>query len=171
MRIWGMMGLAVALVAAAPAAKPVLVLAGDGVSVGARTIKFDRTTRAQAIAAVTAALGPPIEQGDHGDCAQDAIRYYAKFRGDFELTFVRGKFVGWSADGATPRTARGIGVGATLAAVRRAYPDIDVTESDEESGGLGASFQREAGPQGWLDGTRPTSKVIGMWSGTTCIVS
>lgn len=170
-RACGMMGLSVALIAAAPTAKPVLVLAGDGVTVGARTVKFDRTTKAQAIAAVTAALGPPTSQGNHGDCAQDAIRYFAKFRGDFELTFVRGKFVGWSADGATPRTARGIGVGATLAAVRRAYPDIAVDEGDEANGGLGASFQREAGPQGWLDGTRPTSKVTGLYAGVTCIVS
>lgn len=171
MRIGGSIALAVALVAAAPATKPVVVLDGGGVTVGSRTVRFDRTTRAQAIAAVTAALGPPVRQGDHGDCAQDAIHYYARFRGDFELTFVRGKFVGWSADGASPRTARGIGVGMTLAAVRRAYPDISVDEGDEENGGLGASFQREAGPDGWLDGTRPTSKVTGLYAGVTCIVS
>ena len=166
-----MAALAIALVAAAPAARPVLVLAGDGVGVGARTIKFDRTTRAQAIALVTTALGPPVKQGNHGDCAQDAIRYYAAFRGDFELTFVGGKFVGWTEDGTTLHTAKGIAVGSTLAAVRRAYPDVETDEGDEANGGLGASFQREDGPQGWLDGTRPTSKVIGLYAGVTCIVS
>lgn len=162
--------LAMALVAAAPV-RPTLVLAGDGVSVGARTIKFDRTTRAQAIALVTAALGPPTRQGNHGDCAQDAIRYYAAFRGGFELTFVGGRFVGWTEDGTTLRTSRGVAVGSTLAAVRLAYPDVETTDSDEANGGLGASFAREDGPQGWLDGTRPTSKVVGLYAGVTCIVS
>lgn len=171
MRMWGIVGLAVALIAAAPAARPVLVLDENGLTIGARSVKFDRTTKAQAIAAVTAALGPPIGQGNHGDCATDHIVYYAKFRGDFELSFVSGKFVGWTADAAGPRTARGIGVGATLAQVRRAYPQIDTTESDEENGGLGASFTADGAPSGWLDGTRPTSRVIGLYSGATCIVN
>lgn len=162
--------IALALVAAAPT-KPVVVLAGDGLMVGARTIKFDRTTRAQAVALVTTALGPPTKQGDHGDCATDNTLFYAQFRGGLELTFVRGKFVGWTEESATLRTSRGIAVGATLTAVRRAYPDVDTNESEEESGGLGASFQREGGPNGWLDGTRPGSKVTGLFAGATCIVS
>lgn len=166
MRGWAIVALA--LIGAAPA--NTLVLAGDGLSVGATAVKFDRTTKASAIALVTKALGPPVKQGNHGDCAQDAIRYYAMFKGDFELTFVRGKFVGWTADKPGPKTAKGIGVGATLAAVKKAYSDIDTDKGDEANGGLGASFQREGGPAGWLDGTKPGSKVIGLFAGTTCIV-
>lgn len=157
-----------ALVGAAP--KPVLVLTGDGVSAGAGVARFDRATRVQAIAVVAAALGPPVKQGDHGDCATDHVVHYTKFRGDFELSFVRGKLVGWTADAAGPKTAKGVGVGATLAAVRRAYPDIDTDAGDEANGGLGPSFQREGGPHGWLDGIKPTSKVIGLFAGATCIV-
>ncbi len=164
---------ALALVGAGPA-NP-LVLAGDGLSVGAKTVKFDRTTKAEAIALVTRALGPPVKQGNHGDCAQDAIRYYAMFKGQLELTFVRGKLVGWTADSAGLKTAKGIGVGSTLAAVKKAYSDVDVNEGDEEWGGLGPGFQREGGPNGWLaetnSGTKPGSKVIGLFAGTTCIVS
>ena len=168
MRRW--LAIAALMLVGAGPANP-LVLAGDGLSVGAKTVKFDRTTKAEAIALVTRALGPPVKQGNHGDCAQDAIRYYAMFKGQFELTFVRGKLVGWTADSAGLKTAKGIGVGATLAAVKRAYPDVDTNESDEANGGLGASFQRENGPDGWLDGTKPGSKVIGLFAGTTCIVS
>lgn len=168
-------GLAMAalLVGAAPVprARPALVLAGNGVSVGSTAVPFGRTTRAVAIQAVTAALGAPVKQGNHGDCATDNIVYYAKFAGEFELSFVRGKLVGWTADAAGPRTARQIGVGATLAQVRRAYPDVEVNASEEASGGLGANFQREDGPNGWLDGTRPASKVIGLYAGATCIVN
>ena len=159
-----------ALVAAAPAARPALVLAGNGLSVGSTVIPFDRTPRALAVQVVSAALGPPVRQGNRGDCGTDHIVYYAEFRGQFSLSFVGGKFVGWTADAAGPKTARGIGVGATLAAVRRAYPDADVNPSEEASGGLGANFEREGGPNGWLEGTRPTSKVIGLYGGATCIV-
>ena len=159
-----------ALTGAAPAARPTLVLAGNGLSVGATVVPFDRTPKALAIQIVSAALGPPVKQGDHGDCATDHTVYYAQFRGHFELSFARGRFVGWTADAAGPRTARGIGVGATLAQVRRVWPDVDVSASEAASGGPGAGFQREAGPQGWLDGTRPTSKVIELYAGATCIV-
>lgn len=160
-----------ALVAAAPAVRPALVLAGNGLSVGSTVIPYDRTSRALAIQVVSAALGPPVKQGNHGDCATDHIVYYAQFRGAFELSFVRNRFVGWTADAAGPKTAKGVEVGATLAAVRRAYPDISVNPSEEASGGLGANFEREPGPDGWLDGTRPGSKVIGLHAGATCIVN
>lgn len=167
----GRAAILLALVAAAPAVRPTLVLAGNGLSVGSTVVPFDRTSKALAIEVVSAALGPPVKQGNHGDCATDHTVYYAQFRGHFELSFARGKFVGWTADAAGLRTARAIGVGATLAQVRRAYPDVDVSASEEASGGLGANFQREAGPSGWLDGTRPTSKVIGLYAGATCIVN
>jgi hypothetical protein len=158
-----------ALLAAGPA--PTVVLNGNGVAVGARTATFGRTPRAEAIALVTTALGRPVEQRTQGDCGGSDILSVATFRGDFQLTFVRGRLVGWTADGAGQKTAKGIAVGATLAQVRRAYPDIETDPGDEANGGLGASFTREAGPQGWLDGTRPASKVVGLYAGQTCIVS
>ena len=170
MRSIMLLGAALLATAAGPAPAPTVVLAGNGLTVGARTVPFERTSKAEAIAIVAAALGRPVKQGSHGDCGQSDIQTYATFRGQFELSFVRGRFVGWTADGPGLRTAKGIAVGATLAAVRHAYPDIETDAGDEANGGLGAGFQREDGPQGWLDGTRPASKVTGLWSGTTCIV-
>ena len=146
-----------------------LVLAGDGFSVAGRTAKFNATTRAQAVALVSSVLGPPTKQGSHGDCGQGAIIGYAKYRGDFELSFVRGKLSGWTADAASPRTAKGIGVGSTLAALRKAYPDVEADPGDEANGGLGPTFQREDGPSGSLDGVKPGSKVTGLFAGATCL--
>ncbi|WP_174279954.1 hypothetical protein [Sphingomonas bacterium] len=158
-----------ALLAAGPA--PLMVLAGDGVRVGAARATFGRTPKAQATALVAGALGPPVKQGSHGDCGGADIQTYATFRGGFELSFVHGRLVGWTEDGAGLATDQGVRVGQTLAAVRRAYPDIDVEDSDEDSGGLGAQFGRDGGPDGWLAGKHPgpASKVLGLWSGQTCI--
>ena len=155
--------------AAAPVPNAALVLTGDGFSAGGKTAKFDVTGRAQAVALAIAALGAPAAQGSHGDCGQGAVIGYAKFRGGFELSFVKGRLSGWTADRASPRTSRGIGVGATLAALRKAYSDIETDPGDEANGGLGPSFQREGGPNGWLDGVKPGSKVTGLFAGATCL--
>ena len=53
--------------------------------------------------------------------------------------------------------------------MRRAYPDIEIDPGDEAHGGLGPSFGRDHGPNGWLDGTRPSSKVVGLFAGATCL--
>lgn len=155
--------------AAAPPA-PALVLVGDGMIVGGKPAKFGAMSKAQAIALVTGALGKPVEQGSHGDCGQDKVLTFARFKGDFALTFATGKLVGWTADGTSPKTSKGIAVGAPLSALRKAYPDIETDPGDEANGGLGASFQRENGPDGWLDGTGPKAKVVGLFAGATCIV-
>lgn len=155
--------------ASTPAPAGALVLAGNGVAVGATVAKFGVATTAQAIAVVAAALGRPIERGSHGDCGQGAVIGYAKFRGMFELSFVKGRLSGWTADAPTPKTAKGIGVGATVAMLRKAYPDIWTDPGDEANGGLGPRFQREGGPNGWLDGTRPGAKVTGLFAGATCL--
>lgn len=169
---WGTVAVAVAasVTVASAAAPATVVLDGHGVTVAGKVAAFGRTPRAEAIALVATALGKPVRIGDHGDCGSDQIIAFAAFRGGFELTFVRGRLAGWTADAATPRTSKGIAVGATLAAVRRAYPDIDVDPGDAANGGLGASFQREDGPDGWLDGIRPAARVTGLYAGATCIV-
>lgn len=162
--------LIVALLAAAPA--PV-VLASDGVRVGSARATFERTGKAQAIALLTTALGKPVKQGNHGDCGGADDLTYATFRGGLELSFVRGRLVGWTQDGPALTTDRGVRVGQTLAAVRRAYPDVDVQDSEQDEGGLGAQFGRDGGPDGWLSGKHPgpASRVLGLWSGQTCIVN
>lgn len=167
-----MIGAAMALATLAAMA-PTVVLTGDGVRVGGGVATFGKTARAPAIALVSAALGKPLKQGSHGDCGGAEIQTYATFRGGFELSFVRGKLVGWTQDTAALATDKGVRVGATLAMVRRAYPDIDVEDSEEDAGGLGAQFGRDGGPDGWLSGKHPGpgAKVLGLWSGQTCIVN
>ena len=154
---------------APPVSNGALVLTGGGFSAAGKTATFDVTSRVQAVALASGSLGRPVEQGSHGDCGQSAIIDYAKFRGGFELSFVKGKLSGWTADGAGPRTSRGIGVGVTLATLRKAYPDIETDPGDEANGGLGPSFQREGGPDGWLDGVKPMSKITGLFAGATCL--
>ncbi len=162
----------VAAVVTAPAvAAAPLVLAGTGFAVGGKTARFERTPKAEAIAVATAALGKPVGQGSHGDCGSGHTIGYAKSRGGFELSFVHGRLSGWTADARGPATREGIGVGATLAQVRKAFRDVGTDAGDEANGGLGPSFSSESGPNGWLDGTRPQSKVISLYAGTTCIAS
>ena len=161
--------LAPAISAAATAPASAVAERGDGSVAGGSAARFGTVSRAQATAMTTAALGAPVNQGSHGDCGQGDVIGYAKFRGGLELSFVKGKLSGWTADNASTKTAEGIGVGATLAALRRAYPDVEADPGDEAHGGLGPSFQREAGPNGWLDGVKPTSKVTGLYAGATCL--
>lgn len=148
-----------------------IALAGDGLVIGKSKLAFRATATARAIAAVSTVLGTPLKQGSYGDCGQgDTIRY-AKFRNGFELSFVHGKLVGWTADRPGPKTIKGVAVGASLTALRKAYPDIETDPGDEAHGGLGPSFQREGGPNGWLSGTKPTARVTGLYAGATCIAT
>ncbi|WP_375396865.1 hypothetical protein [uncultured Sphingomonas sp.] len=157
---------------AAPGKDPApLVLAGDGLAAGGKTLKFDRTAKAQAIAIVTVVRGKPLKLGNHGDCGQGDEIGFATFAGGLELSFVKGKLSGWTVDeggDARLRTARGIGLGSTLAAVRKAYPDVDI-EDFSDSGGPGPSFQREGGPNGFLNGKTASARVTDLWAGATCM--
>ncbi len=156
-----------AILAVPPATR--MILTGNGFTVGNQVAIFGATPATTAVAMAGKALGRPIERGSHGDCGQGSIIAFAKFRGGFELSFVKGRLSGWTADGAQARTAKAIGVGDTLGALRKAYPDVAIDPGDEANGGLGPSFQREGGPQGWLDGVKPGSKVTGLFDGATCI--
>lgn len=159
------------LVAALVAAAPVktVVLNGTGLTAAGKKLVFDKTPRTEAIAAVIRVLGKPTKSGSYGDCGQGSVIAYAKFKGGFELSFIRGKLSGWTEEQASLATDRGIRVDATLAALRKAYPDVDTDPGDEANGGVGPSFQREGGPNGWLSGVKPNSKIAGMFAGATCL--
>lgn len=148
---------------------PVVTLGHNGFSVGAKHATFDRTTKADAIALASAALGRPTASGSHGDCGQGDIIGFAKFRGNFELSFVKGKLSGWTEDSTKLATDKGIRVGDNVAALRKAYSDVFTDAGDEANGGLGPSFQSETGPAGWLDGVKASSKIVGMFAGATCL--
>ena len=168
MRIYLVLAMGAASLSLGAAGKsPTLTLSHDGFSVGSKHSRFDLTPKAQAVA--LASLGRPIASGSHGDCGQGQVIGYVKFRGDFELSFVGGRLSGWTEDGPALATGKAIRVGSSVSALRKAYPDTYTDAGDEANGGLGPSFQSETGPSGWLDGVKPTSKIAGLFAGTTCL--
>jgi hypothetical protein len=155
-----------------------VVLAHDGLILRAagqamRTLSFG-TPRATAIALVTGQLGPAIKTGVYPECGDGKPLGYADYRGGLQLTFSNAKFVGWTLDAkgdVRNKAANGLGIGTTVATLRKMVPDVFVDPGEQENGGLGPSFQSDTWPSGWLDGARPNSKIVSMYSGQTCIVA
>ena len=76
------------------------------------------------------------------------------------------RFVGWVTGSPGLTTGDGIGVGATLADLRAAYPDLTVSE-----GTLGVEWSTagDGGVFGFLDGAQETSRVINVLAGQACL--
>lgn len=176
--------LPIASSAASPAAATRVVktspitLAANGLVVAgtrgqaAQTARFGMK-RAAAILIISRTLGAPTSTGIHPECGQGHAIGYAKFRGGVELSFVGGKFVGWTLDyggNRKLRMANGVGLGTTVATLQRLMPNVFIDSGNEEGGGIGPGFTLDDGPNGWLDGTMMTSKVMSMYAGETCIV-
>jgi hypothetical protein len=139
----------------------------------ARTLSFG-TPRATAIALVTSQLGPAIKTGVYPECGDGKPLGYADFRGGLQLTFSNTKFVGWTLDAkgdVRNRMANGVGIGTTVATLQKLVPDVFIDPGEQENGGLGPGFQSDTWPSGWLDGARPSSKIVSMYAGKTCIVA
>lgn len=148
-----------------------LTVAGPG-GQAAQTARFGMP-RAAAIKIVSAGLGAPTKTGVYPECGSGHAIGYAKFKGGIELSFVGGKFVGWTLeDGGNQnyRMTNGVGIGTTVANLRKLLPNVFIDPGNEEGGGLGPNFNLDNGPNGWLDGAKTTSKVTSMYSGETCIV-
>jgi hypothetical protein len=139
---------------------------GVGVAVGDATIRqlpFAGTPAARVRTAVAAALGP-LTLTRLPECGQGA-RTSAGRQG-FSLLLDGARFVGWTDQGAPGRrltTADGIGVGSTLAALRRSLGTVEVT-----AGSLGAEWTAAGGLSGVLDGTSAGSRVTVISAGETC---
>ena len=169
--------------AKAPAAKTVrispITLAHDGLVIpGAigqapRKLPFG-TPRAKAIELVASQLGPAIKTGVYPECGDGKPLGYANFRGGIQLTFSNAKFVGWTLDAkgdVRNKMANGVGIGTTVATLQKMVPDVFIDPGEQENGGLGPGFQSDTWPNGWLDGATRSSKIVSMYSGTTCIVA
>jgi len=153
---------------AAMGTKPVLILEPDGlgVLVGAASIRqlpfgqSDLTTLKTVLAATLGA----VRTSQNAECGQGP-RTSLDHNG-FTALFDGQKFVGWS-DGSTgtPRlsTGNGIGVGTTLAALRKAYGKVTVTTAS-----LGPEFSTDGGLNGLLDGTKDSSKATLLYAGESC---
>jgi hypothetical protein len=149
----------------------VFILRSDGLDRAAadtaKSLRFGMP-RSAVVAAATAVLGKAIGSQVSPDCSIGHPMALVSYRGGLTLQFLNHKFVGWSLDRPADRrfmTAAGIGIGATLAAVRTAYPDIDI-----DDGPLGPMFTRKHDPSGFLDGLKPTSRVTSLYAGQTCMI-
>jgi len=107
------------------------------------------------------AIGSFTGQAENPECAAGPLTSF-DYPGGLTLFFQDKKFIGWDFDGqggyATPN---GIGMGATLAALR-ANGDVALKDS-----AIGHEFT--AGElHGLVDVTTPKGKVTNLWAGTTC---
>ena len=126
--------------------------------------------RADTIDLVAASLGKPLKQGTYPDCGQGIPIGYARFRGGLELAFIGGKFVGWAlAEGGNGamHTKRGIGLGSSRAALKKAYPAVSVDPDTS----LGVMFSIDEDLGGFLANATPTAKVTALQAGQVCMVS
>ncbi|MDO7841849.1 hypothetical protein [Sphingomonas immobilis] len=163
MRLFAIAALALIAASSAP-----WVLGDIGLSQGGHVVKFG-VPRAAAIAAVSAVSGKPIKAHSIPDCGQGEPMSRVEFRNGLGMEFLRGKFSGWTLDGNGDRsfkTSKGVGIGATLATLKKAYPSVTV-----DDGSLGVMFTVENGPSGFLDNTKPTAHVTSLYSGETCMIS
>lgn len=118
----------------------------------------------QALRQVSQARGALVDQGDNDECGAGPLSY-ANFEGNLALLFQDGKFAGWSVNegGDTAiTTTSGIGLGATRAALEKAY------QTTVEESTIGTEFTA-GGLSGLLDGKGPSAKITDIWAGVTCI--
>jgi len=109
------------------------------------------------------AIGNFTGQAENPECAAGQLTSF-DYPGGLTLFFQDKKFIGWDFDGqggyATPN---GIGIGATVAALRA---NGDVVLQDKAVG-----HEFTAGElHGLVDAATPKGKVTNLWAGTTCTV-
>lgn len=142
-----------------------VTLEPDGLSVltlpggTARTLLFEQATGAEVREVLGAALGDAVERA-LPDCSPTAV--LVTFGDAVTVVLEDDVLQGWSVDERGPRltTAEGIAVGSTLADLRAAYPDVQVSEST-----LGPEFSVEGGVSGFLR----DDLVTGVNAGFTCV--
>lgn len=147
-------------------ARPVLVLAADGLDLAApgaalRRLPFRQTGSPVVRAAVEAALGLG-ERTELAGCGQGRRAAYV-FDG-FRVLLDGDRFVGWTEQGAPGRalaTAQGLGLQSSLAELRAVLPDVEVVE-----GRVGTEWSG-SGLSGRLDG--PEGGVVEISGGETCV--
>jgi hypothetical protein len=150
-------------------AKPIVVLEAGGLGflVGSSSIRhlpFASTDKATIRTALVNALGAPVKEQDQscGSGPIHSMRWAA-------ITVYVGsdKLVGWFVSaGATPKTtsADGIGIGTTLATLRKAHPDVKVEKTS-----LGDEWSVGTDLGGTLTKNASTGTINAIFSGDACI--
>jgi hypothetical protein len=157
-------------VPAPAAAKAVLTLASDGLSLRdprsgkTQLVRFD-IARADAELAIGKAQGTALDKGSSSECGAGTVDY-TSYKDDLQLTFQDGKFVGWTVNSADSplRTARDIGIGSPRQSLDAAYKDVIVEDSS-----LGLLFGA-GGLTGLLDQDGIEGIVTNIWAGTVCLI-
>lgn len=115
--------------------------------------------------AVVAAMDPLLGKGAEGDDCEVAPLKSVRYPG-IDLTFGEVGFAGWTVDpdagDKALKTASGIGIGSTRAALDAAYKP-QVAESS-----LGLEFNVDA-LDGILSSDKPDATVTNLWAGETCV--
>jgi hypothetical protein len=151
---------------------PQVTLLPDGLGfvIGTRTdtFGFGASAEESTTAALAKALGDPSGTTTGQPCEDgsgdtfDTVTYPS-----LRASFVDGKLVGWQARTAAVTTAAGIGIGSTLADLRRVYDGVEV---DPQSS-LGVEWSIGGGdPRGLLSSDSPRGRVDAMWAGHVCVI-
>lgn len=154
--------------AATPAARPLLNLASDGLSLvdpesgSTRHVEFG-TAQYQTTQMIGSALGNFTGQAENPECGAGPLTSF-DYPGGLTLFFQEGKFAGWDLDGQGGySTANGIAIGTTRTELGESGSEVTVEESS-----IGHEFA--AGElYGLLSDPGATGKVTNLWAGTTCI--
>jgi hypothetical protein len=152
----------------AAAGRPTVVLEGGGLgflvsSASIRHLEFASTDLATIRTALVNALGTPAGESDQecGSGPVHTIRWSA-----LSAYVSGGTFSGWfvpEQSKAKLTTADGIGLGTTLATLKKAHPDVKVEQTS-----LGTEWSTgELG--GTLSSSASTGKVTALFSGDACI--
>lgn len=131
----------------------------------ARTIAFG-APRSEAVAAVSAILGPASEEGSNEECGAGPMQF--THFGTLSLNFQNDAFVGWflRRPARTPplRSATGVGIGTPRdQIVGEGQGPLEVSETS-----IGTQFE-VGGIFGLLSGPEPDAAVTDLWAGTNCI--
>jgi hypothetical protein len=143
-----------------------LALAPDGLVAG-DVVTFG-TARDDTVAAVSAALGEPAEEGQEDECPAGETDFVRWGEGpdDISLDFQEDAFVGWSLGTESDlQTEAGIGIGSTRAELEAEFGEVDIDETST----IGLEFLLPDSLGGVLDGDAPESLITNLWAGTTCI--
>ena len=136
-----------------------IVLDADGLTVGGTRVALG-ASKAATLAAVTAAIGgPPSVTDAFEECGAGPMDHVSWDNG-LHLLFQQDAFAGWQATRPDLSTAAGLRVGATVAALEAAYPEVAIEQDT-----IGWYFSA-AGVDGYLDEARAVVQRLNV--GVTC---
>lgn len=126
-----------------------------------RTVRFETTSQADAIAAVNAATGATPEVTTNNDCPSGPTGF-ADYPNGLQLVFVDGAFQGWTLDQPGIYTENEFGVGVSRA-IMDTLPDFQIDTTST----LGVEFYFQ-GVNGFMSSDAPDGVVESLYAGLTC---